>query len=265
MRAIKSEFKTLAIESLSRGEYQPRVHFEADALKELANSIQEQGLIEPIVVRPVTATTYEIIAGERRWRAAQLIGMGELPCLINNYTDEQAIAVSLIENIQREDLNIIEEANGYHRLIKEFYFHHDDVAKMIGKSRSYISNTLRLLSLDEQLKQALIEKQLTMGHAKMLVGLEKAAQRELMQKIIKHDWSARRVESEVKKIKTNISLPKKDRDVERLQQLISDQLGASTEIETDAKDGGWLKVKFYNNDTLAGLLDKMGVKYEELV
>ena len=245
----KSELKKLPLDLLSRGEYQPRLHFDQASLKELADSIKEQGLIEPIVVRPLTSSTFEIIAGERRWRAAQLIGLSEVSCLINDYTDEQAVAVSLIENIQREDLNVIEEAKGYHRLIKEFYFHHDDVAKMIGKSRSHITNILRLLQLDEQLKQALIDKVITMGHAK--------------QKIIKNDWSARRVESEVKKIKNKLMSPQKDRDVERLVQLIGEQLGTTTEIEPDLKDGGWLKVKFYNNDTLAGLLDKMGVKYDD--
>lgn len=261
----KAELKTLSIECLKRGEYQPRVHFEDQALRELANSIQEQGLIEPIVVRPNTATTYEIIAGERRWRAAQLAGMDSLPCLINNYSDEQAAAVSLIENIQREDLNSIEEANGYNRLIKEFFFQHDDIAKMVGKSRSYITNTLRLLTLDEKVKQALIEKRLTMGHTKILVGLDNHIQQELMHKILKNDWSARRVESEVKKIKQVMLSPRKDRDVERLQQLIAEQLGTKAEIESDVNDGGWLKVKFYNNDTLAGLLERLGVKYDETI
>jgi len=259
----KSELKKLPIDLLKRGEYQPRQHFDPEALQELAESIKEQGLIEPIVVRPLTATTYEIIAGERRWRAAQLIGLSDVNCLINDYTDEQAIAVSLIENIQREDLNVIEEAKGYHRLIKEFYFQHDDVAKMVGKSRSHVTNILRLLQLDEQLKQALVDKVITMGHAKVLVGLEANIQREQLQKIIKYDWSARRVENEVKRLKKQMLSPKKDRDVERLVQLIGHQLGTSAEIEPDANDGGWLKIKFYNNDTLAGLLDKMGIQYEE--
>lgn len=261
----KSELKKLPIDLLARGEYQPRQHFDQEALKELAGSIKEQGLIEPIVVRPLSSKTYEIIAGERRWRAAQLIGLSEVPCLINDYTDEQAIAVSLIENIQREDLNVIEEAKGYYRLIKEFFFHHDDVAKMIGKSRSHVTNILRLLQLDEELKQALIDKTMSMGHAKILVGLSSQLQKEQLRKIIKYDWSARRVEAEVKKIKKQIASPQKDRDVERLVKLIGEQLGAAAEIEPDAKDGGWLKVKFYNNDTLAGLLDKMGIQYDEKV
>ncbi len=263
MKLKKSDLKHLPIDSLVRGEYQPRDFFEPKALQELADSIKAQGLIEPIVVRPLTSSTYEIIAGERRWRAAQLASIDALPCLINNYSDEQAIAVTLIENIQREDLNIIEEANGYNRLIKEFLFQHEDVGKMVGKSRSYITNTLRLLSLDEKLKQALINKQISMGHAKMLVGLTKPLQLEFLNKIIKNDWSARKVETEVKKIKIKLVSDGLDKDVERLQTIISDQLGAQTKIDTDLNDGGWLKIKFYNNETLAGLLDKIGVKYDD--
>lgn len=259
----KSELKTLAIDCLSRGEYQPRVHFEPQALQELADSIKAQGLIEPIVVRPITNSTYEIIAGERRWRAAQLAGIEQLPCLINNYSDEQALAVTLIENIQREDLNVIEEGRGYQRLIEEFYFQHDDIAKMVGKSRSHITNIMRLLSLEPQLHQALIEKSITMGHAKMLVGLDGHLQLSLLDKIIKNDWSARKVEREVKKLKTVSISPRNDRDVERLQTLISEQMGAKSEIDADGADGGWLKIKFYDNDTLAGILDKIGVKYDE--
>lgn len=259
----KSELKILPIEALSRGEYQPRVQFEPKALKELAESIKAQGLIEPIVVRPLTASTYEIIAGERRWRAAQLVGIDQLPCLINNYSDEQALAVTLIENIQREDLNVIEEAQGYQRLIEEFLFQHDDIAKMVGKSRSHITNMLRLLSLEPAIKQALVKKKLTMGHAKMLVGLTPEQQQGLLKQITTNDWSARRVEKEVKRLKAIINSSKQDRDVERLQTIISEQFGAKTEIEQDSADGGWLKIKFYDNDTLAGLLDKMGINYSQ--
>ena len=263
MKLQKSTLKHLPTECLVRGEFQPRDYFEPQALQELADSIKEQGLIEPIVVRPLTSSTYEIIAGERRWRAAQLVAISELPCLINDYTDEQAVAVTLIENIQREDLNVIEEANGYNRLIKEFLFGHDDVAKMVGKSRSHITNTLRLLTLDGKLKQALILKKISMGHAKVLVGLTKEQQLELLQKIVKNQLSARQVESQVKKLKNIANSPKSVRDIERLQTIISEQLGSQTQIDTDLNDGGWLKIKFYNNDTLAGLLDKIGVKYDD--
>ncbi len=263
MAKKKAYLKFIPVDCLVRGEYQPRVQFDQESLNELAQSIKEQGLIEPVVVRPHIDQSFEIIAGERRWRAAQLAGLQELPCLVNEYTDEQALAVTLIENIQREDLNIIEEAKGYQRLIDEFYFQHDDIAKMVGKSRSFISNTLRLLSLSERVQHALMEKQLTMGHAKVLVGLDEATQIQLMQKIIKNEWSARKVEQEVKRIKNRVSSSKGDRDVKRFEFLIAEQVGSEAQIEQDSRDGGWLKIKFFDNDTLAGILDKMGVDYDD--
>lgn len=262
MSVKKNAFlKIIPIEQLKRGEYQPRVFFDEVALKELAQSIKEQGLIEPIVVRP-DGRQYEIIAGERRWRAAQLAGLHEVPCLVNEYTDEQVMAVTLIENIQREDLNPIEEAQGYFRLSDEFYFSHDDIAKMVGKSRAHITNTLRLLSLDEQVKKAICDKKITMGHGKMLVGLSTQQQHELLARMIKHEWSARKVEQAVRSIKKAPMSVRRDRDIERLESLIAEQCGTKAEIEQDQADGGWLKIKFFDNDTLAGLLDRIGVKYE---
>lgn len=259
----KAELKSLPIEQLSRGMYQPRIHFDAEALDELAASIKAQGLIEPLVVRPLSTDKYEIIAGERRWRAAQRAGLSTVPCLINHYSDEQALAVTLIENIQREDLNVIEEASGYQRLINEFAFHHEDIARMVGKSRSHITNMLRLLQLDERVQNALCQKQLSMGHAKVMVGLSNELQRSLLQKILQQDWSARRVEKEIKKLKEKPMSPRADRDVLRLQQLIAEHVGAKAEIDNDlASEGGWLKLKFYDNDTLAGLLERLGVNYD---
>jgi ParB family chromosome partitioning protein len=256
-----AQLKIIPVEQLKRGEYQPRVYFDDVALKELASSIKSQGLIEPLVVRPDGAS-YEIIAGERRWRAAQLAELHDVPCLINEYTDEQVMAVTLIENIQREDLNPIEEAHGYQRLSKEFYFSHDDIAKMVGKSRTHITNTLRLLSLSDRIQEAIIEKTITMGHGKMLVGLTNEQQMSLLQKIIKNEWSARKVEQAVRQLKQAPLSMRKDRDVERLESLIAERCGAKAEIEQDGGAGGWLKIKFFDNDTLAGLLDKMGVKYD---
>lgn len=262
MPSKKNAFlKYLPIEQLKRGEYQPRIYFDEGALKELAESIKEQGLIEPLVVRP-EGHTYEIIAGERRWRAAQLAGLHELPCLVNEYSDEQVMAVTLIENIQREDLNPIEEAKGYQRLSQEFYFSHDDIAKMVGKSRTHITNTLRLLMLDERVQTAIFENAITMGHGKMLVGLKPHQQHDLLKKILKHDWSARKVEQAVRALKKAPASMKRDRDVARLESLIAEQCGTKAEIEQDSGDGGWLKIKFFDNDTLAGLLDRMGVKYD---
>lgn len=146
---MSTVYKLIPIEWLKPGRYQPRVHFEPKALQELAQSIATQGLIEPLVIRELSFESYEIIAGERRWRAAMMVGLTELPCLIGNYSDEQAAAVTLIENIQRQDLNLMEEARGYRRLLDEFHFQQADLASLVGKSRSHIANILRLLSLSE--------------------------------------------------------------------------------------------------------------------
>ncbi|MCA0402810.1 MAG: ParB/RepB/Spo0J family partition protein, partial [Proteobacteria bacterium] len=167
---MKSHFKILPIESLQRGRYQPRVSFAEDSLQELADSIKSQGLIEPLVVRELALNRYEIIAGERRYRAAILIGLHEVPCMIGNYTDEQAAAVTLIENIQRQELNLLEEAGGYRRLFDEFHFQQDEIALLVGKSRSHIANVLRLLSLEKEVQVYIREEKLSLGHARMLVG-----------------------------------------------------------------------------------------------
>ena len=258
----KPVLQDILISELERGIYQPREQFDITALKELAESIQSQGLIEPVVVRPISANRYEIIAGERRTRAAKIAGLVKVPCLINQYNDEQALAVTLIENIQRQDLTVIEQAQGYQRLIDEFAFGHDDIAKMVGKSRSHITNTLRLLQLDKAVQKALNERALTMGHAKVLVGLESLAQVRLMKLTIDKGWSARRLEREVQKIKKAVPSQRRDRDVARLEALVSDACGTTVEIEQDNQDGGWLKIKFFDNDTLAGVLDKLNVEYD---
>jgi len=260
----KAVLKELPIEFLQRGKYQPRQHFSSESLEELAASIQSQGLIEPIVVRPLKEDKYEIIAGERRWRAASLCGIAEIPCLINHYNDEQAAAVSLIENIQRENLNPIEEAMGYKQLIDEFFFYQDEVAKMVGKSRTYVTNALRVLELDKRVQQLIIDKQLSIGHAKILVGLDASMQVALSNKVIQQQWSVRKLETEVKRSKMTVSHdnPKKDKDITRLESLIAESCGAKAEIEQGDNNGGWLKIQFFDNDTLAGLLDKMGVKYD---
>lgn len=261
----KAVLKDIDLDCLTPGQFQPRQYFDQDALQELADSICSQGLIEPLVVRPLGTDQFEIIAGERRWRAAQLARLHSLPCLVRHYSDQQAAAVGLIENVQREDLNPIEEANAYLRLVDEFQFYHEEVAKIVGKSRAHVTNCLRLLELDAKVKTALIEQRISIGHAKVLVGLDRQDQCNLLDNIINQQWSVRRVESQVKKLKAKgeFANPKRDKDVARLEQIISEQCGAQTQIETHHEDGGWLKFKFYNNDTLAGLLDRMGIKYED--
>lgn len=257
----KPQLKELLLSTLTPGIYQPREQFDLTALKELAESIQSQGLIEPIVVRPISDTKYEIIAGERRTRAAKMAGLIKVPCLINQYNDEQALAVTLIENIQRQDLTVIEQSKGFQRLIDEFSFAHEDIAKMVGKSRSHVTNILRLLQLEEVVQKALNDSLLTMGHAKVLVGLSKELQINLMHQAIKKAWSARRLEKEVQKVKKGIPSTKRDRDVARLENLVSEACGTKVEIEQDSGDGGWLKIKFFDNDTLAGVLDRLKVEY----
>lgn len=262
---MKSLYKLIPIEWLQPGRFQPRVNFEQKSLQELANSISSQGLIEPLVVRQLNVESFEIIAGERRWRAAMIAGLSELPCLIGDYSDAQAAAVTLIENIQRQDLNLIEEATGYHRLLSEFHFQQDEVATLVGKSRSHIANILRLLTLCKLVQNRIFSGELTLGHARMLVGMQENQQILFAEKIIANDWSVRRLEKEVREFKAHEPVkanPKKDRDIERLQIKLAEQIGAPVQIINDSGAGGCLQIKFFDNDTLAGLLEKMGLRYD---
>lgn len=259
------EFKQLPIEWLHRGQYQPRQNFDENALQELARSILSQGLIEPLIVRESSHQSYEIIAGERRWRAAMLAGLTEVPCLICNYTNEQTAAVTLIENIQRQDLNLLEEASGYERLYNEFRFNQDEIAKLVGKSRSHVANILRLLTLCETVQNKLRTNQLSLGHARALVGLAPMQQEEFAQQIIDNEWSVRRLEEEVrvsKSIPEQPSFQGKNTDISYLQTKLAEQIGTPVQIVTDNEEGGWLKIKFFDNDTLAGLLERMGLSYD---
>lgn len=260
---MKKILKLIPIDCLQPGCYQVRKQFDPKALQELAQSIETQGLIEPLVVREIAASRYEIIAGERRWRASMLIGLAELPCLIGCYSDEQAAAVSLIENIQRQDLNLIEEAQGYQKLLNEFHFQQEDIARLVGKSRSHIANILRLLLLCNSVQEQLISGQLSFGHARMLVGLSTEQQLQLAHQIQTHEWSVRVLEKKVKELKLNKpSNSDPHCDIERLQTKLSEQVGAPVQIITNHGQGGWLQLKFFDNDTLAGLLDRMGLHYD---
>ncbi len=263
---MQTEFKYLPIECLQAGQYQPRQDFDSTSLEELAQSIATQGLIEPLIVRPIAKECYEIIAGERRWRAGKMAGLHELPCLIGSYTDKQACALTLVENIQRQDLNLIEEATGYRRLIDEFHYLQDEISVLVGKSRSHIANILRLLSLSELVKNLIRDKSLSLGHARVLVGLNPSEQEHLVQQTIDEQWSVRDLEHAVKIFKTKEIDPpknaKKDRDIERLQNILAEQVGAPVQIDNDNEQGGWLKVKFFDNDTLAGLLERLGLRYD---
>lgn len=262
---MQTVYKIIPIDYLQRGQYQPRQSFDKDALHDLAQSILAQGLIEPLIVREISPLHYEIIAGERRWRAAMLAGLTEVPCLVGNHTDQQAAAVTLIENIQRQDLNLLEEANGYQRLHTEFHFSQNDVSILVGKSRSHIANLLRLLTLCASVQDRLRARQLSLGHARMLVGLPVWQQETLAKKVHEQHWSVRQLEEEVRLSKHPANLPShaiKDHDILHLQSQLAEQIGSPVQIITDNEQGGWLKIKFFDNDTLAGLLERMGLRYD---
>ncbi|KOE88796.1 chromosome partitioning protein ParB [Vibrio alginolyticus] len=227
------ELMDIAISSLKPGMYQPRKDMSPDALEELAASIQSQGIIQPIVVRNLAEGGYEIIAGERRWRAAKQAGLKQVPCLIKNVDDRAAIAMALIENIQREDLNVIEEAQALERLQEEFKLTHQQVADVIGKSRATVSNLLRLNQLDDGVKRLVESKQLEMGHARALLMLEGEQQTEVAERVAEKQLTVRQTEQLVKKCLTQTSdqeLPAEDADAQQMSQKLSEMLGAKVSI-----------------------------------
>lgn len=263
---MEPNIRNIPIDKLSRGKHQPRRDFEPEALQELADSIKSAGLIQPIVVRPIKKGEYEILAGERRWRAAQLAQLSEITCLVFDYDDEQAAAVTNIENLQRKDLNPIEQAEGFQKLIDEFNYQHEELAQIISKSRTWVTNALRLLKLDGRVQEWIRSGQLSGGHGKVLVGLPVNLQIELAQNCLNHRWSVRKLEQEVKLgLEETTKQPAKinDPDIQRFERNLSDQFGAAVKIDENEKErGGWLKIRYFDYETLAGLLDKMGVEYE---
>ena len=260
------KFCQLDLDVLQRGKYQPRSHFDEEALKELGQSILTQGLVEPIIVRPIGERRYEIVAGERRWRAAQLVGMQQVPCIIRDYDDRQAAKVSLIENIQRENLNPIEEARALYCLLEEFQYTHDEIAQSLGKSRAKITNSLRLLYLDTRVQELLIQGRLSEGHGKALAGLAMELQYGLAMECVAEEWSVREMESRVKTQKMYASAKttnSTDPNVAYLERRAALRFGAEVKVENHANQkSGWIKIKYYDYDTLSGILDKMGVEYE---
>lgn len=262
----QGQFQQIPIEHLRRGKYQPRRDFNPEALQELADSICEQGIIEPIVIRPIDHTHYEIVAGERRWRAAQLAGVHTIPAIVREYSDEQAAEVTLIENIQREDLNPIEEANALQRLLDDFQYTHEEMAIAVGKSRAKVTNCLRLLHLDTRVQHMIINKQLTEGHGKAIASIAMTEQYALANQSVEQQWSVRRVENEVKKVKAQgegADTSMLDPNVTRLERVATERFGAEVKLENhSSQKSGWIKVKYYDYDTLSGILDKMGIEYE---
>jgi ParB family transcriptional regulator, chromosome partitioning protein len=253
--------KNLPVDILQRGVYQPRVDMHPDTLEELANSIRAQGVVQPIVVRPVAGDRYEIIAGERRWRAAQLAGLHEIPAVVRDVPDQAAMAMALIENIQREGLNPMEEATALHRLIEEFGLTHQQTADAVGRSRVAVSNLLRLLSLAEPVKRMLEQGELEMGHARALLALEGEAQLKVAQHVVAKGLSVRETERLVKQTleqpqgKNAKAAQKEDPDIRRLELDLGDKLGAKVGIQHGAQGKGKLVISYNSLDELDGILD----------
>jgi len=252
----------IAIELIQRGTYQPRVHFEKGALQELADSIKAQGVIQPIVVRPISVGKFEIIAGERRWRASQLAGLDEIPAVIKELNDQSAAAISLIENIQREDLNPLEESRALQRLIDEFEMTHQQVAEVVSRSRATVTNLLRLKDLNEDVKHLVDERRIDMGHARALLALTGGDQSALANKVVDQGWSVRETEKQVKK---TLNPPAKvstgnagiDPDIRRLQEQVSECLGAPVQLEHKTNGKGRLVINYSSLDELDGILAKI--------
>lgn len=254
--------KMLDVLIMQAGQYQPRSYMDEAALQTLADSIQAQGIMQPILVRPIEDGRYEIIAGERRWRAAQIAGLTQVPVLIRQIADESALAMALIENIQRENLNPLEEAFGIKRLIDEFAMTHEKAAHAVGRSRVAVSNLLRLLSLCAFVQDLLMQQKLDMGHARALIGLDAAQQIMLANKIAQDNLSVREVEGLVKKIGQNIDetnklqlqKPNFDKDVLALQNNLSEKIGANVNIQAKKNGSGLLKISYTNLDQLDDII-----------
>ena len=258
---------TLPLNKLQAGKYQPRTRMDEGALAELADSIRAQGIMQPILVRPVDAVKgrYEIIAGERRFRAAQLAGLTEVPVLVKDVADEHAAAMALIENIQREDLNPLEEAQGVKRLLDEFGLTHEQASQAIGRSRSATSNLLRLLNLASVVQTMLLAGDIDMGHARALLAVDAATQIQLANQIIAKRLSVRDAEQLVartdKGASTKTSRPKTvSRDVARLEEALSDQLGTKVTLKVTGKERGQLIVDFHGWEHCSSIIEKMHLK-----
>ncbi len=255
------ELRTLPVDMVQRGKYQPRRDIQPEALEELADSIKAQGVMQPIVVRPISADKYEIIAGERRWRATQLAGLDTIPALIKPVPDEAAIAMALIENIQREDLNPMEEALALSRLKQEFDLTHQEVAEAVGKSRSTVTNLLRLMSLKEDVQRMLEHGDLEMGHARALLSLPLEQQSSIANTIVGKGMSVRQTETLVRKTLAENEAPRQqakqaiDPDIKILQDQLSEKVGAPVLIQHSAKGKGKLIFKYSNLNELDGILN----------
>jgi ParB family chromosome partitioning protein len=250
---------TLPVESLVPGKYQPRTRMDAEALAELADSIKSQGLMQPILARAIPGGRYEIIAGERRWRASQLAGLAAVSVLVRDVPDEAALKMALIENIQRENLNPLEEAQGIHRLIQEFSMTHQTAAESVGRSRVAVTNLLRLLNLAKPVQALLMNGELDMGHARALLALTHAKQVDSASEVVKRGLSVREAERLVARAlkPQEKKLLSRDRDVARLEEELAGKLGAVVHISANRKGAGRLIIEFTNLEQLDELLGRI--------
>ncbi|MDC3332815.1 ParB/RepB/Spo0J family partition protein [bacterium] len=260
-KAVDGDLRHLPVDLIQRGKYQPRRDMQQDALEELAESIKAQGVMQPIVVRPISASHYEIIAGERRWRASQLAGLDHIPAVIRDVPDEAAIAMALIENIQRENLNAMEEALALSRLQQEFGLTQQETADAVGKSRSTVTNLLRLMTLREEVQRMLEHGDIEMGHAKALLGLPAGQQAHTANTVVSRSLSVRQTEALVRGLLASNAdggqqpTPKLDPDIKKLQDDLSEKLGAPVVIQHTAKGKGKLVIKYSSLDELDGVLN----------
>ncbi|MGH8645689.1 MAG: ParB/RepB/Spo0J family partition protein, partial [Gammaproteobacteria bacterium] len=253
----------LALERIRPGAYQPRREIASEQLQELAASIREQGVVQPIIVRPIAAGEYEIVAGERRWRAAQLAQLREIPVVVRKVPDRAALSIALIENIQREDLNSLEEAQALSRLVDEFGLTHEEVAEAVGRSRTAVSNLLRLLELDEEVKRLLDQGKLEMGHARALLPLPHEAQRRAARQIVAKGLSVREVERLVRRLLQEVGREAPtthrapDPNLGRLEQDLSERLGAKVALNHTPKGKGSLVIHYHSLEQLDGILSRI--------
>ena len=262
----KTGLEEIPIEYIQPGKYQPRAYFSEESIAELSNSIKAQGIIQPIVLRPIADERYEIIAGERRWRAAQLAGLAKVPAVIRTVDDDSALAMSLIENIQREDLNPLEEATAFQRLIDDFQFTHQEVADAVGKSRSAVTNTLRLTQLAPPVAEMLVAGDLEMGHARALLTLEVNEQVAVAKQVVARGLNVRQTEELVRAAGKTAGAtgvkPARDADTRRLEQNLGQTLGQPVQIRHTKKGTGKLVISYSSLDELDGILSKMGYQEE---
>ena len=262
----KTGLEEIPIEFIQPGKYQPRVYFAEESIAELSDSIKAQGIIQPIVLRPIANDRYEIIAGERRWRAAQLAGLAKVPAVIRTVDDDSALAMSLIENIQREDLNPLEEATALQRLIDDFQFTHQEVADAVGKSRSAVTNTLRLIQLSPPVAEMLVAGDLEMGHARALLTLDAKEQVAVAKQVVARGLNVRQTEELIRaarKVAVDGPVkPAQDADTKRLEQNLGQTLGQPVQIKHSRKGAGKLVISYNSLDELDGILSKMGYKEE---